>query len=999
MANRIIQTVYDLKDKVSGKLIKISQSLKAHGAESDRTSDKVVRDNKRASESYTRIGTTVGKLRGALSGFGRGMLKVTGIATGLAGALVGLVTVRLFGGGIKSAVEFGDALRQVGALADATPEQMERLKQAANDMGEAYGVSAIESVQALDALVRATGDADAAIAQLPATLALAKAGGIEFGAAADTVVQTLSQFQLGFGEAERVADVLAATANNTTASVESVAQAMSFAAPVAAQLGISLEDTAAAVGELAQQGFSGSRAGTALRQVFVQLLTPSSKFRAELQELGIQSTDFNVVMQELAKRGDGATQAILALGDQASPAILSLVNSGSVGLAELQASLRNVQGEAARTAQEFTDSFGGAQGRLASAFDVLRRTLVEGALKPIGAGFDALATKIREFVKTDNFARIAQSVEDFSAKAVKAVGEFLGSLDFEQATRNIGEFVETSGQKLSSLAADLATTASAVRKTIAGISAAWNAFAGVVEMAGAGLAKIAQGASYVAEKVGAVTDKVGLTEDAFRKAANVTQFWADVAESGVAAAHRDFQDLGRAVDVFTGATEYAAAAVKDVGEETRRAAGAGKELAEGFLPVVPVLKTVEGAAKDAARAVDDVGKADKGGVGSGFKGIKSDLGDTKSAFDDLAAAAQNYGDRAQNAGQKSSQSNAELAESARAAGKEVQKIGDTFAEIEHSTSGAANAMADALGAWRGEFAQTSDAAAEMFDSIVHGAVSSADAMKVFGTSDSGAGMLAGFAKITLAARAVNEELAQQRAAVARVAESLAGVGTSAEEGFGRFGATAQEAEYKLERMIAGVRAGKSEFDLLGQQDLAPLLSALDAARQRTAALARQAQQAREQLESMGESIQDQIDSIQGNQDAIEARRYQQQLEQLRDLAVETGNIGSDEYEQAVARAKRLHQIKMQQLQREAQEQARQTQPASSPHETRAGRSGGGMSSEVTVRIDGQHMGNVNPDDAASIESMARQMLPAIMRQLQQAARNSGRSSVVRLGGG
>src|SRR5690606_23149604 len=111
-------------------------------------------------------------------------------------ALGALKSARIFGGAVDSAVELQRELTKTGALAGANAEQMKRLEAAANDVGAAYGVSAQETAQALTELVRASGDADAALAQLPATMALAKAGGLDLASAATIVVQTLSQFNL-----------------------------------------------------------------------------------------------------------------------------------------------------------------------------------------------------------------------------------------------------------------------------------------------------------------------------------------------------------------------------------------------------------------------------------------------------------------------------------------------------------------------------------------------------------------------------------------------------------------------------------------------------------------------------------------------------------------------------------------------------------------------------------------------------------------------------------
>src|SRR5690606_16751825 len=122
---------------------------------------------------------------------------------------------------------------------------------------------------------------------LTPTLDLAQGAGVGLAQAVEITTTTLTQFGLEAAEAQRVADVLAQSANSSQSSVQGWGNSLSYVAPLANQLGMNLEETTAILSALADEGFRGERAGTALRNVFSQLLDPGSKFREELEKLGI----------------------------------------------------------------------------------------------------------------------------------------------------------------------------------------------------------------------------------------------------------------------------------------------------------------------------------------------------------------------------------------------------------------------------------------------------------------------------------------------------------------------------------------------------------------------------------------------------------------------------------------------------------------------------------------------------------------------------------------
>lgn len=256
-----------------------------------------------------------------------------------------------------------DALAQLRAVTGATGDEFERLEAAAVAASERTRTGSVEAAQGLTELARAGFDAKESIAALNPVLDLAQGQQLAVARATEFVTTTLTQFQLQADQSARVADVLAGTADASSTSVDQLGNALSYVAPLASQAGKNLEQTAAIIGALADQGFRGERAGTALRNVFSALADPSSKFSQALDEAGIQSRDFTVVIEQLAAKGDGAKRALLALDAEARPAILALVNAGGAGIRDLETRLDGVSGSAARASELLGATFLGAIGR------------------------------------------------------------------------------------------------------------------------------------------------------------------------------------------------------------------------------------------------------------------------------------------------------------------------------------------------------------------------------------------------------------------------------------------------------------------------------------------------------------------------------------------------------------------------------------------------------------------------------------------------------------
>jgi len=128
---------------------------------------------------------------------------------------------------------------------------------------------------------------------LPTVLDTATAAGIGLADSAAIVGKAMRGFNLSAKETGRVADVLAVAAKSANTDVVQLGQGLKFVAPIASTLGVSIETTSAALAVLADAGLDGSTAGTGLRQIFLNLASPTKKTTRLIRRMGLTFKDID----------------------------------------------------------------------------------------------------------------------------------------------------------------------------------------------------------------------------------------------------------------------------------------------------------------------------------------------------------------------------------------------------------------------------------------------------------------------------------------------------------------------------------------------------------------------------------------------------------------------------------------------------------------------------------------------------------------------------------
>ena len=301
------------------------------------------------------------------------------VRTGARGGLIGgaILTAGVGSAAVASipfisaipGAQFEYAMDRIRAKAGDAEPAILALQKRILDLGAASTLSAREVAAAAEEMAAMGFSAREIMQALPGVIAAAEATGEDLGIVMTTVAEALNNFELEASEASRVADVLAEAANASAANIETMHYVMKYAAPTAKQLGMEIEDLAAAAMILADRGLEASQIGRYLRMGLSRLASPTKQAKALMRELGIEVFDahgklkpFPEVIRELKTAFDKLTpaQAQAAaktiFGTEAMTAFLMLIDEGPEKLAKYIKQLENATGAADKMAKTLRDN-------------------------------------------------------------------------------------------------------------------------------------------------------------------------------------------------------------------------------------------------------------------------------------------------------------------------------------------------------------------------------------------------------------------------------------------------------------------------------------------------------------------------------------------------------------------------------------------------------------------------------------------------------------------
>ncbi|HAQ4311050.1 TPA: phage tail tape measure protein [Enterococcus faecium] len=334
------------------------------------------------------------------------------VMQGTGAAMTKYITTPLIGVGVAAAKVGGDfeaQMSRVKAISGATGDTFEQMKQQAIDLGAKTAFSAKESAAGMENLASAGFSAQEIMKAMPGLLDLAAVSGGDVALASENTATALRGFGLEASEAGHVADVFARAAADTNAEVGDMGEALKYVAPVANSMGISLEETAAAIGIMSDAGIKGSQAGTTLRGALSRLARPTKAMQDTMDNLGVSFYDADGKMKplktqvELLKKAfKGLTpeqqqNALVTLyGQESLSGMMALIDKGPDKLGKLTESLKNSDGAADKMARTMQDNMNSSLEQMMGAFEsaaIVIQKILAPAVRKVADSISGLVDK------------------------------------------------------------------------------------------------------------------------------------------------------------------------------------------------------------------------------------------------------------------------------------------------------------------------------------------------------------------------------------------------------------------------------------------------------------------------------------------------------------------------------------------------------------------------------------------------------------------------------
>lgn len=224
---------------------------------------------------------------GKVSDVGEKFLPVTAAVTAL-GAVA-----------VKTTADFDTAMAKVSAISGATGDDFDKLREKAREMGAKTKFSASDAADAFQYMAMAGWKTEDMLNGIEGIMNLAAASGEELALTSDIVTDALTAFGLTAKDSAHFADILAAASSNSNTNVSMMGETFKYVAPLAGSLKYSAEDTAVAIGLMANSGIKASQAGTQLRAAITNMVKPTDSMIGVMDELGIEITNDDGSMKSL----------------------------------------------------------------------------------------------------------------------------------------------------------------------------------------------------------------------------------------------------------------------------------------------------------------------------------------------------------------------------------------------------------------------------------------------------------------------------------------------------------------------------------------------------------------------------------------------------------------------------------------------------------------------------------------------------------------------------
>lgn len=355
----------------------------------------------------------------SIAGAGKKMMGVTTVIGG-----VGVAAV-------KTAADFDSAMSQVAAVSGATGKDFDALRNKAREMGAKTKFSATEAAEAMNYMAMTGWKTEDMLDGIEGVMNLAAASGEDLATTSDIVTDALTAFGLSAKDSGHFADILAAASSNANTNVSMMGETFKYCAPIAGALGLSAEDTAEAIGLMANAGIKSSQAGTALRTIMNNLAGDVKISGKAIGDVTIATTNADGSMRDLSDiladcrsafgnltESEKAQAAESLVGKNAMSGFLALMNAGQGDIDKLSSAIDNCDGSAEKMAMTMQDNLAG------------QLTILKSQLQELAISFgDILMPAIRSIVsKLQGFVDKLNGMDEGTKRTIVTIALLVASI-------------------------------------------------------------------------------------------------------------------------------------------------------------------------------------------------------------------------------------------------------------------------------------------------------------------------------------------------------------------------------------------------------------------------------------------------------------------------------------------------------------------------------------------------------------------------------------------
>ncbi len=333
------------------------------------------------------------------------------IVAGFAGLFAVQQVFQVFKDAIKTLEEFEQQMAKVRAVTGATETEFNLLTTSAKELGRASLFTSTEVGKLQEELAKLGFTTPEILAASDAILQLATASGSDLAQSAVVSASTLRGFALDATETQRIVDVMAKSFSSTSLDINKFQTAMATVAPVAKTAGISVEKTTALLGTLTDAGFDASTAGTALRNIFL--------------EIGKRGITLEQGLSQIRNSSDKTTTALDLFGKRGAALAITLADNEQKSI-DLTHAFNDASGAASEMADIIGNTSVGATKKLSSAY--------EGMILTIGEGSEDGLTKVKLLAAEllNAFTDVNNQINRLRAVGENSIGLSFGSISESQ---------------------------------------------------------------------------------------------------------------------------------------------------------------------------------------------------------------------------------------------------------------------------------------------------------------------------------------------------------------------------------------------------------------------------------------------------------------------------------------------------------------------------------------------------------------------------------------